>query len=335
VKFDFLAKTQTVSKRRTPTAHPIMNSYQSDQWLSSSLFTQQPTESMDMSANCISHVTNENKIDDLEQLTLHWMPNAPVVDRRRNSFTALLSDILPNHNHNHTNHHHQQQTCNSLSTPFESLGEMESSLTTAPDSDELARAELMLHQMSGFNTTKQPNKTRRRTPSPSTGVRTGSPAGKKPASSHKRTNSGGAAAVARKIKKEQLHRHTAGSPTSAALLPQLHTAEPKPTTQRRPAASDPINAFLPADKAEILHKDHKPARGRGRTAQLQQMTQEQIEAEADARVEKNRQAARECWAKRNSIFSHVSECLSPKMCEIRAPSLYFFLRLVSQVLPLW
>jgi hypothetical protein len=27
--------------------------------------------------------------------------------------------------------------------------------------------------------------------------------------------------------------------------------------------------------------------------------------------------------------------LSPKMCEIRAPSLYFFLRLVSQVLPLW
>lgn len=48
----------------------------------------------------------------------------------------------------------------------------------------------------------------------------------------------------------------------------------------------------------LLPANHRPARGRGRTHQLDKMTREQIEAEAEARLEKNRQSARECRLRR-------------------------------------
>lgn len=54
----------------------------------------------------------------------------------------------------------------------------------------------------------------------------------------------------------------------------------------------------------ILPPDHRPARGRGRQSQLKQMTKEQIEAEAAARLEKNRLAARDCRKRRKF---HLSE----------------------------
>lgn len=52
------------------------------------------------------------------------------------------------------------------------------------------------------------------------------------------------------------------------------------------------------DTHGLLPDDHRPARGRGRQNQLAKMTAEQIEAEAGARLEKNRQAARDCRLRR-------------------------------------
>jgi len=47
-----------------------------------------------------------------------------------------------------------------------------------------------------------------------------------------------------------------------------------------------------------------PARGRGRQMQLKRMSNEQIEAEAAARLERNRQAARECRQRRKEHVRH-------------------------------
>jgi hypothetical protein len=55
---------------------------------------------------------------------------------------------------------------------------------------------------------------------------------------------------------------------------------------------------IPLNTNGILPPDHRPARGRGRQNQLARMTKAQIEAEAEARLEKNRQAARECRLRR-------------------------------------
>jgi len=278
-----------------------------------------------------------SNVDELESI-LHcsWNGGASTGLSRRNSFANLLRDIqilqTP------TLFDHQSQS-SSISPVLESVEDnMDTAIDTsgAPDSEEISRAELMLYQMeeckhqlpqkatktpttkakksspvmvavvptpinvANFNrintssaNTVTTNTTTNgnaayRTLSPSAGVRTASPAGKKSsASSIKRSNSLGTTKP-RKIKME-------------ALV--------SPTQIVRPASSEPINAFLPADKAQILTRDHKPARGRGRTAQLQRMSREQIEAEADARVEKNRQAARECRARRKQQVGELRQCV--------------------------
>lgn len=63
----------------------------------------------------------------------------------------------------------------------------------------------------------------------------------------------------------------------------------------------------PLDTAGLLPADHRPARGRGRSHQLEKMTRVQIEAEAEARLEKNRQAARDCRLRRKQQVGVLQE----------------------------
>lgn len=78
---------------------------------------------------------------------------------------------------------------------------------------------------------------------------------------------------------------------SPVLMPQLPPQPPSP----------------PLDTAGVLPADHRPARGRGRLHQLEKMTRVQIEAEAEARLEKNRQAARDCRRRRKEHAGVLQE----------------------------
>lgn len=74
-----------------------------------------------------------------------------------------------------------------------------------------------------------------------------------------------------------------------------------PVAQRAARKAQPTLAAL--DATGTLSEDHKPARGRGRQLQLAKMTPAQKKAEAKARLEKNRQAARGFRARRkNHVF---------------------------------
>jgi len=67
---------------------------------------------------------------------------------------------------------------------------------------------------------------------------------------------------------------------------------------------------LPIPNDGVLPPDHRPARGRGRQQQLKRMTKEQREAEAAARLEKNRVAARECRVRRKEHMSVLEDQVS-------------------------
>lgn len=88
--------------------------------------------------------------------------------------------------------------------------------------------------------------------------------------------------------------------------PMTKRASPAPSagkTRRNAASSKSSRAreaspLLPIKPGGVLPVNHKPARGRGRQQQLKSMTKQQIEAEAEARLEKNRLAARDCRLRR-------------------------------------
>jgi len=82
--------------------------------------------------------------------------------------------------------------------------------------------------------------------------------------------------------------------------PTFAFAEDGDERKPRPASPD-------LDTAGLLPADHRPARGRGRSMQLKAMTREQIEAEAEARLEKNRQAARDCRLRRKQQVGLLTE----------------------------
>lgn len=65
-------------------------------------------------------------------------------------------------------------------------------------------------------------------------------------------------------------------------------------------AEGPSAPLAHLDASGLLDDDHKPARGRGRQLQLAKMTPAQKKAEAKARLEKNRQAARGFRARRKN-----------------------------------
>lgn len=62
---------------------------------------------------------------------------------------------------------------------------------------------------------------------------------------------------------------------------------------------------LPLPKNSPLPEDHKLARGRARIKQLKNMTKEQVEAEVAARMEKNRQFARNIRLKNKIKFQNL------------------------------
>lgn len=80
----------------------------------------------------------------------------------------------------------------------------------------------------------------------------------------------------------------------------------KPRAVSTAAAAAVVTASLASlDNTGALPANHKPARGRGRQLQLAKMTTEQREAEAKARLEKNRQAARGFRARRKDHIKNL------------------------------
>lgn len=92
------------------------------------------------------------------------------------------------------------------------------------------------------------------------------------------------------------------SRTNFAKLRTEKSAGKKISKRQRVVPVDCIAKYV---SPGILPLDHKPARGRGRAAQLKKMSREQIEAEADARAEKNRQAAKKCRQIRKAETEHL------------------------------
>lgn len=78
--------------------------------------------------------------------------------------------------------------------------------------------------------------------------------------------------------------------------------------KRKKPAPKPVQP-LPLPEDGILPPDHMPARGRRRKIQLQQMTPEQIKAEAEARMEKNRRSARDCRRRKKNYIETLDKQL--------------------------
>lgn len=72
------------------------------------------------------------------------------------------------------------------------------------------------------------------------------------------------------------------------------------------------------ERAGILPRDHKPARGRGRQIQLKQMTTDQIKAEALARLAKNRDAARGSRQKRKEQIVELEAQVSQLQLQLES-----------------
>eukprot|EP00038_Savillea_parva_P026621 m.55331 g.55331 ORF g.55331 m.55331 type:complete len:325 (+) comp7595_c0_seq3:137-1111(+) len=131
-----------------------------------------------------------------------------------------------------------------------------------------------------------------------------------PAVSHR----GGAASLlvaAENADVTRTQRHLSTSPTpsistsvsSSSTVPKTTPSKAGKGKGKRKAAGERRGLEI-VDPKGVLPPGHKPARGRGRQVQLRQMTQAQIEAESEARLERNRQAARDCRQRRKA---HVSE----------------------------
>jgi len=98
---------------------------------------------------------------------------------------------------------------------------------------------------------------------------------------------------------------SSSSSTSAGKAPPAPITRVPSAPRTTAAAGRKVQPTLAAlDDTGALAEDHKPARGRGRQLQLAKMTPAQKKAEAKARLEKNRQAARGFRARRKN---HVVE----------------------------
>lgn len=82
-----------------------------------------------------------------------------------------------------------------------------------------------------------------------------------------------------------------------------------PAVKRTRATRNARSSPLPLKPDGVLPSDHRPARGRGRQQQLKHMSVEQIEAEAEARLEKNRLAARDCRLRRKEHMAELEETM--------------------------
>lgn len=95
--------------------------------------------------------------------------------------------------------------------------------------------------------------------------------------------------------------------------------EPKRVSSRTRKGS--TRAAPIVDPTGILPPGHRPARGRGRQVQLQNMSRAQIVVEAEARLERNRQAARECRQRRKQHVHELQARISDLERELRAAAL--------------
>lgn len=84
---------------------------------------------------------------------------------------------------------------------------------------------------------------------------------------------------------------------SAPKQEQEHNNHKRLDKTRQQVCSTTFSGILPAD--------HKPARGRRRKHQLMAMTDEQIEAETEVRMEKNRQSARDCRVRKKQHIASL------------------------------
>jgi len=104
---------------------------------------------------------------------------------------------------------------------------------------------------------------------------------------------------------------TAHAPAPAPA--PMHTARTstRAGTARRgkPKAKAGAAAAGKAPASKVLPKGHKPARGRGRTKQLQQMTKAQKQAEDAILRERCRQAARDFRLRRKNKITDLQDAL--------------------------
>lgn len=92
----------------------------------------------------------------------------------------------------------------------------------------------------------------------------------------------------------------------------LVTAVPAPLVPVVPSSPAVPEGLEGVPKHEVIYKlkpGHKPARGRRRRKQLATMSAMEIEAEKDARLEKNRQSARDCRLRKKSFIQGLEKKL--------------------------
>ena len=99
-----------------------------------------------------------------------------------------------------------------------------------------------------------------------------------------------------------------GAGTSRSARTQSKPARHAKAAKAAKASSSRAHSLLKSGAVpKILPAGHKPARGRGRQIQLARMTAAQRKAEADFRLEKNRQAARDFRLRRKNQVQVLEE----------------------------
>lgn len=102
--------------------------------------------------------------------------------------------------------------------------------------------------------------------------------------------------------------NTAGAGTGRSARTQSKPARHDKAAKAAKASSSRAHSLLKSGAVpKILPAGHKPARGRGRQIQLARMTAAQRKAEADFRLEKNRQAARDFRLRRKNQVQVLEE----------------------------
>lgn len=111
-------------------------------------------------------------------------------------------------------------------------------------------------------------------------------------------------------------RRVCATPNPDLVAKALHVRPRKGGALHKPPENIPSG---------VLPEDHRPARGRKRTKQLNQMSQEQIEVERLVRLERNREAARLCRQNRKEQLDtlraevmRLTECDKKSQAKIRA-----------------
>jgi len=105
---------------------------------------------------------------------------------------------------------------------------------------------------------------------------------------------------------------TSSSSTSSSSTSSVSRSKKPSSAAKKTPARSAAKQKAKSRKAliAVLPEDHRPARGRGRSKQLQTMTKDMVKAEAAVRAEKNRVAAKECRARKKGFIDDLKSQIS-------------------------